>query len=207
MKKYLIILTALFLLSPLTAFAATFTTGGGVNFAGAAAGTGQQMNFDFHCNTNSQCAAFFSTLSVGQTYTITGTGNGNNDGTYTFQSWVTSGGYGNYGLITVSETFPSPGSSFATVTFYHADPPPPDPFVQEPAINMYSMIAGAQASMERTTGFNVASTVEWSGNNLFKLFIGSGLAVLLALRGWIVAMVIIGSIIYFAYRAFRFFKH
>jgi hypothetical protein len=58
-----------------------------------------------------------------------------------------------------------------------------------------------------TTGFDVGDVVTWAGDNLIKLFIGSGLAVLYELRGWIVALVIIGAIVYFAYRAFRFFRH
>jgi hypothetical protein len=76
-----------------------------------------------------------------------------------------------------------------------------------PVVDMYSIIASAQYSMESTTGFNVASTVAWTGDNLIKLFIGSGLAILYLLKGWIVAMVIIGAIIFFSYRAFRFFRH
>ncbi len=200
-----IIIAAIFLLSPLSAFAATFTTiddtPSGVNFAGAASGTGQQMNFDFHCEAVTPCNDFFSTLNPGDTYTITGTGNGN-DGTYTFQSWSTSGGYGGYGLIDVSETFPSPGSSFAHVTFYHADPPPPptpNPFIQQ--------IAAATSTFSGTTGFDLSAVMVWAGDNLIKLFIGSGLALLFYLRGWIVAMLVIAAIIYFAYRAFRFFRH
>jgi hypothetical protein len=58
-----------------------------------------------------------------------------------------------------------------------------------------------------TTGFEMGDVVTWAGDNLIKLFIGSGLAVLYSLRGWIVALVIIGAIVYFAYRAFRFFRH
>ena len=61
--------------------------------------------------------------------------------------------------------------------------------------------------MEETTGFNIQGVVQWAGDNLIALFIGSGLAVLLALSGWLVALLILGSIIYFAYRAFRFFRH
>lgn len=69
------------------------------------------------------------------------------------------------------------------------------------------MLASASASMEATTGFNIQGVVQWAGENLIALFIGSGLAVLLALSGWLVALLILGAIIYFAYRAFRFFRH
>jgi len=72
---------------------------------------------------------------------------------------------------------------------------------------MDTLITTASSGFATTTGFSVASVVTWTGDNLIKLFIGSGLAVLYELRYWIVALVIIGAIVYFAYRAFRFFKH
>lgn len=72
---------------------------------------------------------------------------------------------------------------------------------------MGDLLSSATSTFMTTTGFNVGEVVTWSGDNLIKLFIGSGLAVLYELRGWIVALVMIGAIIYFAYRAFRFFRH
>jgi hypothetical protein len=72
---------------------------------------------------------------------------------------------------------------------------------------MGDLITSATSTFMTTTGFSMADVVTWSGDNLIKLFIGSGLAVLYSLRGWIVALVIIGAIVYFAYRAFRFFRH
>jgi hypothetical protein len=72
---------------------------------------------------------------------------------------------------------------------------------------MGELIASASAGFASTTGFEVSEVVTWAGDNLIKLFIGSGLSVLYNLRYWIVALVIIAAIIYFAYRAFRFFRH
>lgn len=72
---------------------------------------------------------------------------------------------------------------------------------------MGTLISDASAGFATTTGFAISSVVTWAGDNLIKLFIGSGLAVLYELRYWIVALVIIGAIVYFAYRAFRFFRH
>jgi len=72
---------------------------------------------------------------------------------------------------------------------------------------MGDLILDASTGFASTTGFTVGSVVVWAGDNLIKLFIGSGLSVLYELRYWIVALVIIGAIVYFAYRAFRFFKH
>lgn len=72
---------------------------------------------------------------------------------------------------------------------------------------MNDLLSNATTTFMTTTGFDVGDVVTWAGDNLIKLFIGSGLAVLYELRGWIVALVIIGAIVYFAYRAFRFFRH
>lgn len=72
---------------------------------------------------------------------------------------------------------------------------------------MGALVTAAQAGFASTTGFAVGDVVTWAGDNLIKLFIGSGLTVLYELRYWIVALVIIGACIYFAYRAFRFFRH
>jgi hypothetical protein len=72
---------------------------------------------------------------------------------------------------------------------------------------MGDLITTAESGFSSTTGFSVASVVTWAGDNLIKLFIGSGLSVLYELRYWIVALVIIGAVVYFAYRAFRFFRH
>ena len=72
---------------------------------------------------------------------------------------------------------------------------------------MGDLITAAQVGFASTTGFAISDVVTWSGDNLIKLFIGSGLAVLYELRYWIVALVIIAAIVYFSYRAFQFFRH
>lgn len=72
---------------------------------------------------------------------------------------------------------------------------------------MQSIINTATTSFQTTTGFSFSDVVSWVGDNLIKLFIGSGIGVLDALKYWIVALVVIGAIVYFAYRAFRFFRH
>ncbi len=72
---------------------------------------------------------------------------------------------------------------------------------------MGDLITTAQAGFASTTGFSVSSVVTWAGDNLIKLFIGSGLSVLYELRYWIVALVVISAIVYFSYRAYQFFRH
>jgi hypothetical protein len=71
---------------------------------------------------------------------------------------------------------------------------------------MGDLITDASVGFASTTGFGLGSVVTWTGDNLIKLFIGSGLAILYELRYWIVALVMISVIVYFAYRAFRFFR-
>jgi len=77
------------------------------------------------------------------------------------------------------------------------------------AADLGSVIGDADAGFGTATGLTdgISGVVTWAGTNLYMLFIGSGLAVLYNLRYWIVALVIISAIIYFAFRAFRFFRH
>lgn len=72
---------------------------------------------------------------------------------------------------------------------------------------MDTLVTDASTGFASTTGFSIADVISWSGDNLIKLFIGSGLAVLYNLRYWIVALIIIAAGVYFAFRAFHFFRH
>lgn len=72
---------------------------------------------------------------------------------------------------------------------------------------MQGIINSATSTFATTTGFSFADVVTWVGDNLIKLFIGSGIGLLDSLKGWIVALVVISAIVFFAYRAFRFFRH
>lgn len=68
------------------------------------------------------------------------------------------------------------------------------------------LIDSASSGFASTSGFTMASAVGFVDENLIKLFIGSGMSVLYNLRWWIIAMLVIAGIIYFAFRAFRFFR-
>ncbi len=72
---------------------------------------------------------------------------------------------------------------------------------------MGALITDANTGFASTTGFSIDSVTAWMGDNLLSLFIGSGLALLYSLRYWIVALIIISGIVYFAFRAFQFFRH
>lgn len=80
-------------------------------------------------------------------------------------------------------------------------------FINQSLIVMDTIINNATSSFATTTGFTMAQVLAWVKTNLIDLFLGSGLGLLYTLRGWIVALVVIGAIVYFAYRAFRFFRH
>lgn len=71
---------------------------------------------------------------------------------------------------------------------------------------MDGIVATASTTFNTTTGFTISSVVDWMGD-LLKLVLGTGLAVLESLIPWIIALVAIGAVVYFLYRAFRFFKH
>ena len=71
---------------------------------------------------------------------------------------------------------------------------------------MGDLIASSSAEFENTVGFSLSSVVDWMGTNLALPFIGGGVSILYSLRYWIIALVALAIIIYFAYRAFRFFR-
>ncbi len=70
-----------------------------------------------------------------------------------------------------------------------------------------TMLSSSEDGFNSTTGFSPADLVGWTGTNLTSVFIGSGLALLYYLRYWILALIIIASIVYFSYRAMQFFRH
>ena len=76
-----------------------------------------------------------------------------------------------------------------------------------PSGGIGDMIAFANSAYASTTGFTLTATAAFAGDTFFNLFAGSGLAVLYELRYWIVALLILAAIIYFSFRALRFFKH
>ncbi len=68
------------------------------------------------------------------------------------------------------------------------------------------LISAASPSFASTTGFTMGAAVGFVDDNLIKLFIGSGMSVLYHLRFWIAALIMIGAIIYFSFRALRAFS-
>lgn len=71
---------------------------------------------------------------------------------------------------------------------------------------MDAIVASSSAQFALTTGFSLASVVDFMGV-LIRTVIGTGLGVLQALLPWILALVAIGAIVYLLFRAFRFFRH
>ncbi len=68
-------------------------------------------------------------------------------------------------------------------------------------------MATATSTFASTTGFSMDALLTWSVDNLLKVFLGTGLAVLYTLRYWIVALIVIGIVVYFSFRGLGFFKH
>jgi hypothetical protein len=69
---------------------------------------------------------------------------------------------------------------------------------------MDTIVTNASTEFASTTGFSLASVVAWMGD-IILLFIGSGLAVLDAMKVWIVALIAIGVVIFFVFKGLRFF--
>jgi len=70
---------------------------------------------------------------------------------------------------------------------------------------MDTIINTATSTFLTTTGFSLASVVDWMGD-LLKLVLGSGLGLLQSMIPWIVALALISAVVYFLFRAFRFFR-
>lgn len=99
------------------------------------------------------------------------------------------------------------GYSFTVSGFCITDTPGDCEYVPPPDTSFAQQIANATSTFSATTGFDLSAVMVWSADNLVKVFIGSGLAVLYLLRGWIVVILVIAAILFFAYRGFRFFRH
>lgn len=69
---------------------------------------------------------------------------------------------------------------------------------------MDTIVTSAEAGFASTTGFSLASVVDWM-SDIILVFIGSGLAVLDAMKYWIVALIAIGVVIFFIFKGLRFF--
>ena len=71
---------------------------------------------------------------------------------------------------------------------------------------MDTIISNASSTFSTAVGFTWADTITYM-KSLLLLIIGSGLGLLQVLLPYIIALVIISAIVYFIYRAFRFFRH
>ena len=71
---------------------------------------------------------------------------------------------------------------------------------------MDTLIASSSASFTTAFGINWTDVIAFMKTWLLQI-IGAGLGVLQALMPYIIGLVVISAIVYFIYRAFRFFKH
>ena len=71
---------------------------------------------------------------------------------------------------------------------------------------MDTIINAASTTFSTNLGFNWGDVITYM-KGLLTLVIGSGLGLLQVLMPYIIGLVIIGAIVYFVYRAFRFFRH
>jgi hypothetical protein len=71
---------------------------------------------------------------------------------------------------------------------------------------MDTIITNASTTFTTAVGFEWADVIDYM-KTLLLLVMGSGLGLLQILMPYIIALVVIGAIVYFLYRAFRFFRH
>lgn len=73
-------------------------------------------------------------------------------------------------------------------------------------VTVDTIISNASSTFTGAVGFNWADVVGFM-KSLLLLVMGSGLGLLETLLPYIIALITIGAIVYFLYRAFRFFRH
>lgn len=141
-----------------------------------------------------------STVNIGDTAVVTG-GTGN-DGNY-IVSYVQNAP--SNGIVRFTPDFPinysGAGGVSATITFTSPLPP----VLAGAAVT--SLVAVTESGFASTTGTTVAGAVLWTGDNLVKVFMGSGLALLKDLAPWIIILITIWLITVFARMAYYFFRH
>jgi len=71
---------------------------------------------------------------------------------------------------------------------------------------MDTIVNNASTTFSNAVGFQWNDVIVWM-KSLLLLVIGSGLGLLQILLPYIIALIVIGAIVYFLYRAFRFFRH
>jgi len=71
---------------------------------------------------------------------------------------------------------------------------------------MDAIIASSSASFNTAFGISWTNVVDFMKVWLLQI-IGAGLGILQALMPYIIGLAVISAIVYFLYRAFRFFKH
>lgn len=147
---------------------------------------GLRYEFLTQCNTNPTWPLSITDPTTG-TYTLfLGGGNMTQSGSSPFTlSQMESYAGANYGVATYTLTS---GGGGGGSTFE-------------------SVVDGATTTFAGTTGMSLDDTLAWAVANFYDLFLGSGLALLYTLRGWIVAIIMISAVIYFAYRLYQFFRH
>lgn len=74
-------------------------------------------------------------------------------------------------------------------------------------IEAYVSSSTVNADFELLTGFNMRGTAQWIGDYLIKNFIGNLYGFFYDFRDWIVVLFIMGGVLYFVNRAFRFYRH
>lgn len=161
-----------------------------------------------------------TTKTIGQTISITGAGGIDNFTEY--YSWWTLGNVmvaGSETLFHLNATVPVPSTAgqyrlrLTSSPTGGVFPPFPDftsgiyTIVAPPPPPLSQMMNTASSSFIATTGFSAGGAVTSVGNMFIKPIIGGGIMLFQALLPWIIALIVLSAFFYFAYRAFRFYKH
>lgn len=157
--------------------------------------SGATGNFRYSCGGSvTNCSLTTFTASLVEASMVVPVNMGAGDFAYIYFTNFSGSGQGTITGVCVDDDGTSCTSS---------PPPPPPP----PPDNLGAQLSAASSSMEMTTGFDILTLQLIGGTELSKLWLGNSLAFLLLYRVWIVAFIVIGAVLYFSMRAWRFFRH
>lgn len=97
------------------------------------------------------------------------------------------------------------GNDVNRYAYYTVHPEGWTPFATP--IDAYVASSTVNADFELLTGLNMQGTSHWIGDYLIRNFIGNLYGFFYDFKNWLIVLFIMGGVLYFVNRAFRFYRH
>lgn len=109
------------------------------------------------------------------------------------------------GYTVIADCLALIGNNVNKYAYYTVHPTGWTPYAT--TIDAYVASSTVNADFEMLTGFNMRGTAHWIGDYLIRNFIGNIYGFFYDFRNWLVVLFIMGGVLYFVNRAFRFYRH